>query len=174
MIVDNVDDGSMFFEERNFFGKTLSEYIPQSSKGSVLFTTRNRDLGVDITPDQDPIDVPLMSLEEARTLLGDKIRGESTEIEQLELLEELDYLPLAITQAAAFMAKRRNTVSQYIGLYQQSDSRKIQLLSHKFADSRREASPMESVVTTWVISFEYIRTENPRAADLLSLMSCLD
>jgi len=52
------------------------------------------------------INVPLMNLIEAGLLLGNKIGGEDTEDEQPQLLEQWDYLPLAITQAASFMAKR--------------------------------------------------------------------
>ena len=115
-----------------------------------------------------------MNLVEARLLLGDKIGGESTEDEQSQLLEQLDYLPLAITQAAAFMAKRHKTISQYLDHYRRSDSTRIRLLSHESIDHGRETRPLESVATTWIISFEQIRTENPRAADLLSLMSFLD
>jgi tetratricopeptide (TPR) repeat protein len=175
MVIDNVDEASVFFKEKNSFGKSLSEYVPQSSKGSILYTTRDRDVGVDLTPDdRDPIIVPSMNFEEARTLLGEKISCESTEAEQLELLEGLDYLPLAITQAAAFIAKRRQTMAQYLNLYRHSDPTRIRLLSHKFTDHGREARPMESVATTWMISFECIKKQSPRAADILSLMSFLD
>ena len=172
MIVDNVDDANLFLREKTYTGKTLLEYIPRWSNGSVLYTTRNRDIGWDLTG--HPINVPLMNLMEARLLLSDKIGGEGTEGEQSQLLEQLDYLPLAITQAAVFMAKRHKTISQYLDHYRRSDSIRIRLLSHEFTDYGRETRPLESVTTTWIISFEQIRTENPRAADLLSLMSFFD
>ena len=174
MIVDNVDDRNMFFETLTDAGKALREYIPQSSRGSILYTTRNRDIGMDLALDRAPITVPSMDAQEAQALLGQRIIAETSETEQLELLEELVYLPLAIVQAAAFMAKRRKSVAEYIKHYRGSESTRIRLLGQRFNYHGREARPLESVVTTWWISFNYIKTENPRAAELLSTMSFLD
>ena len=175
MIVDNVDDRNMFFETFTYAGKALREYIPQSSnKGSILYTTRNRDIGMDLALDRIPLTVPSMNAQEAMLLLGPKLRAESTETEQLELLGELVYLPLAISQATAFMEKRRKSVAEYIKLYRGSESTRIRLLGQRFNYHGREARPLESVVTTWWISFNYIKTENPRAAEILSMMSFLD
>ena len=174
MIVDNVDDRDMFFETLTDAGKALREYIPQSSRGSILYTTRNRDIGMDLALDRAPITVPSMDAQEAQALLGQRIIAETSETEQLELLEELVYLPLAIVQAAAFMAKRRKSVAEYIKHYRGSESTRIRLLGQRFNYHGREARPLESVVTTWWISFNYIKTENPRAAELLSIMSFLD
>ena len=102
MIVDNVDDRKMFFEDHSYRDKSLSEYIPQTTLGMLLYTTRNRDIAIDLDPYHDPIDVPSMNVHEARSLLGARVRAqrlESTEVDQIKLLEELVYLPLAITQA---------------------------------------------------------------------------
>ncbi|RSL53396.1 hypothetical protein CEP54_010424 [Fusarium duplospermum] len=44
----------------------------------------------------------------------------------IELLEVLEFIPLAITQASAFMAKRRKTVQPYLDLYQKSDITAVQ------------------------------------------------
>ena len=74
----------------------------------------------------------------------------------------------------AFMLKRRKNVSQYLESYRRNDSTRIQLLGQKTKYHGREARPLESVLTTWWISFESIKTENPRAAELLSIMSFLD
>ena len=174
MIVDNVDDRNMFFETLTDAGKALREYIPQSSRGSILYTTRNRDIGMDLALDRAPITVPSMDAQEAQALLGQRIIAETSETEQLELLEELVYLPLAIVQAAAFMAKRRKSVAEYIKHYRGGESTRIRLLGQRFNYHGREARPLESVVTTWWISFNYIKTESPRAAELLSMMSFLD
>ena len=174
MILDNVDDRNMFFETYTYAGKALREYVPQSSKGSIIYTTRNMDIGMDLALDRSPITVPSMNAHEGLTLLGQRIRAESAETEQLDLLEELVYLPLAISQAAAFMAKRRKSVAEYVKLYRDSESTRIRLLGQRFNYHGREARPLESVVTTWWVSFNYIKTENPRAAEILSMMSFMD
>ena len=174
MIVDNVDDRGVFFETYPHTGKALRDYIPQTSKGSILYTTRNRDIGMDLALDRVPVTVPSMDTQEALSLLGQKLRTESTETEQLELLGELVYLPLAISQAAAFMAKRRKSVAEYIKVYRSSESTRIRLLGQRFNYHGREARPLESVVTTWWVSFNHIKTENPRAAEILSVISFMD
>ena len=173
MIIDNVDDRG-FFEELTSTGKTLREYVPQSMNGTIIYTTRNRDIGVDLSLERDPIFVPSMELEEARDLLGKRIRAESTTAEQLELLDALVYLPLAISQAVAYMAKRNRSVAEYMKTYRKSESTRLGLLAQRFSSHGREARPLESVVTTWWISFNHIKSENPRAAELLSMMSFMD
>ena len=170
MIVDNVDDSQIFRNMRT--GKSPFEYIPQVANGSVLYTSRNRDVAVDLAG--DPITVPPMSGQEARMLLGDRTRGISTEAEQDALIAELDQLPLAITQAASYMNKRRKTIPQYLKLLQHGEPSRLKLLAHDFLGVGRETAPYNSVTMTWFISFQQIKSESPRAADLLSLMSFLD
>ncbi len=172
MIVDNVDEVQTFFKER-LFGKPIVEYIPQSAKGSVLYTSRNRDIGVDLTADRNPILIPSMEFEEAHQFLDEGLIRGSTIEERRELLEELDCLPLAITQAIAYMAKRRKSIRQYLGIFRQNDSTKIRLLKHQFSDYGKETRQMESLATTFMVSFDYIRAEHPDAAKLLSMMSFL-
>lgn len=125
MIVDNVDDRNMFFETFINAGKALKEYIAQSSKGSILYTTRDRDIGIDLALDRVTIAVPSMIVQEAQASPRQRIRAESTEAEQLRLLGELVYLPLAISQAVAFMAKRRKRVAENIELHRGSESTRI-------------------------------------------------
>ena len=174
MVVDNVDDHSMFFGNPNSVGNTLRDYIPQSSRGSLVFTTRNRDVGLDLLPRRDPIMIASMEIEEARAMLGERIRSKSTTGEQLQLIERLTSLPLAISQAAAFMVKRHKSISDYIKLYDESEGMRIKLLGQRFNHHGREARQLESVVVTWWISFNLIKSENPRSAQMLSLMCHLD
>jgi hypothetical protein len=114
MIIDNVDDDRVIFGKATS-GKCLLEYIPQSLQGFVIYTTRNRDIGVDLVG--DPIDVSVMDLAEAQTLLHKKLATSVTPMEEQEFLEEMGYLPIAVTQAASFMLKRRISISQYLTLF---------------------------------------------------------
>lgn len=173
MVVDNVDNASDFFEMQ-LLRKSMYEYVPQSSNGSVLYTTRNRDIAVDLASDQDPIDVGSLSTEEANQLLDKYVRDASTGDERLEFLQALNCIPLAITQAVAFMAKRRKSITQYLELFEKSDTAKARLLNYEFSDHGREARALDSVARTWMISFNLIKSNHPRAADLISLMSFLD
>ncbi|KAK4031908.1 hypothetical protein C8A01DRAFT_51165 [Parachaetomium inaequale] len=52
--------------------------------------------------------------------------------------------------------------------------RQVRLLAHDAGDLRRGRRASNSILTTWWISFERIRSERRSAADLLSLMSFFD
>ena len=83
-------------------------------------------------------------------------------------------MPLAINQAVAYMTKRRKSIRQYLEIFRQSDSHKVRLIKLEFSDNGSEARPRESLATTFIVSFEYLRTEYPDAADLLSIVSFFD
>jgi len=174
MVVDNIDDTEVFFKEPMSNQKTVSQCIPRTWKGSLLFTTRSRDIAIDLILPAQPIPVPVLTKSEGAELLRSRLPGNHSEEHIIELLEELEYIPLAITQAAAFMSKRRRTIPQYLDLYRKSDSARVRMLSYEFSDHGRQYNSMESVAKTWTISFESIRRGNPRSADLLSLMCYFD
>lgn len=174
IVVDNVDKEDTLFGQTNS-GKVLAEYIPQLLRARLLYTSRNRDVAVDILHDGgEPIEVGPMSPIEAHKLLSAKDKSDSTEEDISTLLQELEYIPLAITQAAAYMSKRHKSAGQYLSLFRGSESTKARLLAHEFVDHGREARCRESIAKTWMISFDHIREINLRAADVLSLMSCYD
>ena len=118
MVVDNVDDRTILFDqgEENETNKALIEYIPQTEKGCLIYTTRSRDVAVDLATENEPIKVTPLSFSDSVALLGAKVIRGSSQQEQEDLLDELGQLPLALSQAAAFMTKRGKTVADYIGL----------------------------------------------------------
>jgi tetratricopeptide (TPR) repeat protein len=174
MVVDNIDDAEVFFKEPMRNKRTLAQCIPRTGKGSILFTTRSRDIAVDLILPVQPIPVPVLTKSEGAELLRSRLPGDHSKEQIVELLEELECIPLAITQAAAFMSKRRKSIPQYLELYRKSDSARVRMLSYEFSDHGRQYNSMESVAKTWTISFESIRRGNPRSADLLSLMCYFD
>ncbi|KAL9579363.1 MAG: hypothetical protein Q9212_005152 [Teloschistes hypoglaucus] len=175
MIVDNVDDRTVFFEQDPDLttGRALVEYIPQAANGTVIYTTRSRDIGVDLLSGSEPIKVSPLSIDEGIFMLGDRLTGNVPRETQITLLEELAYLPLAISQAAAFMVKRRKTVTEYIRLLQ-DESTKSRVLDHRTLHHGREDRSSESVTSTWWITFQHLEQENPRSVELLMMMSLID
>ncbi|KAF6780635.1 Kinesin light chain 5, partial [Colletotrichum musicola] len=91
----------------------------------------------------------------------------------VRLVGKLEYIPLAINQAAAYINKRspRVTVQSYLSEFQRSEKKKGSLLRSDRGDLRRYDGLSNSVVVTWQVTFEQIKREKPRAANLLSLMS---
>ena len=92
-----------------------------------------------------------------------KLKGEDNEDEVLELLRNLDYMPLAISQAAAYIRQRapRVTVSKYLKDFHRSEKDRASLLNNVVRDRRRDGKASNSILATWQISFEYIRSDQP-------------
>jgi hypothetical protein len=73
MIIDNADDVSMFFgisvasaqRTATEYEQNLARFIPRSPKGSILFTTRNKQLGLRLTGSGELTYIPPMQPREA-------------------------------------------------------------------------------------------------------------
>ncbi|PQE10588.1 Tetratricopeptide-like helical protein [Rutstroemia sp. NJR-2017a BVV2] len=85
----------------------------------------------------------------------------------------LTYLPLAITQACAFINKTGITVAEYISLLQQSDTGAEVFCDH-FEDPTRDRELDSTIAKTWHISFDHIQSQDPLAAEYLSFMACIN
>ena len=102
-----------------------------------------------------------ISERDALALFRKKLGGEDNEDEVLELLRNLDYMPLAISQAVAYIRQRalQVTVSKYLKDNYRSEKDRASLLNNNVRDRRRDRKASNSVLTTWQISFEYIRSD---------------
>ena len=182
LILDNADDIDVFTSTLNkdsvHQSRPLSSYIPQPVTGSVLLTTRDRRAASWLSTGYlSAITVDMMTPEDAEQLLDTKIPdGLSSAPERADLVRELDYLPLAITQAAAYISARsiRMPVSKYLALYRYDKVSQSRLLDEDSGDLRRDPGVHNSVIRTWQISFDQIKRKWPTAAELLSLMAMLD
>ncbi|KAF5512206.1 Kinesin light chain 3 [Colletotrichum aenigma] len=117
--------------------------------------------------------VPTMEKEQALQLLQSKLGRNFNEATALRLLRTLECIPLAVSQAAAYIHRRspQVTVDSYLEEFHNSERRKDTLLRSDRGDIQRYEGVSNSVVVTWQVTFEQIKREQPRAADLLSLMS---
>ena len=187
MILDNVDDGSVFLGSNNAMPPNkqaidtqppLEIFLPQSQNGSILITSRNSTAASNLVDTFGKIvSVEPMQEEDSVDLLKTKIPAEKCSEGDLKALSQaLEGIPLAITQAAAYIRSRpRVTVSKYLNLLQESDTNLATLLdNNETKDLRRDHSIRHAVITTWQISFNQIQLIWPEAADLLALMSMFD
>jgi tetratricopeptide (TPR) repeat protein len=177
MIVDNADDSDMFYYNDNKDNKSvaLSEYLPFSTLGGILFTTRDREaatryagsnvINIDEMDDTESKELFQRSLQK-RQLIQDK---DST----TKLLKSLVNLPLAIMQAAAYLNAKGCTIAEYLGIYEENSDNVIKLLSKDFEDIRRYPDMKNPVATTWLISFQQIQVRDPLAADYMAFISCI-
>ncbi|MCJ1471355.1 hypothetical protein MMC07_010003, partial [Pseudocyphellaria aurata] len=184
MVLDNADDSTIFSRPHKGGATSdtgaavsLSTFIPDSPNGSILVTSRSRDAALMLTGRlRDIIKVEPMDKHHALLLFGKKLHNGFDKDDANELIHALDYIPLAITQATAYIKKGapRVTVAKYLDAFRQSDKNQANLLNRDIGDLRRDREAANSIITTLQISFEYIREKRPSAARLLSLMSFFD
>jgi hypothetical protein len=171
MVVDNADDPRVLSgtTDKNLMSAWLSECLPHSNRGTILFTTQSRKVARDLTP-SSVLQLNNMSKAEARQLLARRLTKQGLlddETAAIELLEKLTYLPLAIVQAAAFINNNDISVSGYISLFQHA-STETELFSERFEDPSRYREMDSTIAKTWHISFDQIQSQD-QLATFLSL-----
>ncbi|KIW22744.1 uncharacterized protein PV07_11010 [Cladophialophora immunda] len=181
LIIDNADDVDLWTSRTVSDGRSttpLMNYVPRSSSGAILLTTRNHQVAVRIA--QKNI-VPLQELNEndALTMMKDQlihpeILDENPSTTSL-LLEHLAFLPLAIVQVAAYLNENQiQDINAYLRLWDSTEEATVELLSEEFEDEYRDREARKPVAATWLISFEQVRKQNSLSADLLAFLACLD
>jgi tetratricopeptide (TPR) repeat protein len=181
MVLDSVDDFNIFFDEslrlehsliHDSQSISLAKYLPKSSNGTILVTSRNKDIAAKLTGGYNNIrEVNMMNASEGQKLLCSKLTVAPNQESAAELLYVLDYIPLVISQAAAHINRSKHmSLSQYVTELRANKSKET-LLRWESDDLRRDESASNSVVAAWQMSFDKIQQERPSAAELLSLLS---
>ena len=178
MVVDNVDDETLFSSSSrreltpnsnaSLEVHQLHRHLLQVSHGSILITSRNRVAARDITNGDDCIiSVDRLLEPDALSPLRKKLpKDKSSEEDAKELVSLLGYLPLAITQAAAYISNGfgRKTISLYLNLFRSDQVRYLKMAAN---DIRRDSDELDqdfsnSVLKTWFISFKHSKGRKPR------------
>ncbi|KAL4789393.1 putative kinesin light chain [Aspergillus venezuelensis] len=175
LIFDNADDMGMWIKGSST-AAPLKNIIPQGGNGRILFTSRNRKLAVDLAspnilsiPDADQT----TAKEIFKKLLIQKDLLQDDQVTNA-LLEQLAFLPLAISQAAAYINRNEISLARYISLLGEQEKSTIEMLSEEFEDDGRYAEIHNPVATTWLISFLQIQKVDKLASDYLSFMACVN
>ncbi|KAF8442501.1 P-loop containing nucleoside triphosphate hydrolase protein [Kalaharituber pfeilii] len=165
LVFDNLDDLESF---------DINDYIPPCDFGTVIITSRRRGS----TQGRRGLEVHQMQHNEAEKLLLtsarldlERLTPEKCKLEEAAaaaaIVQNLGYLPLAIAQAGAYINIQQCLFSHYFSEYKANVNR---LLSRKW----RAGKDNRSVFATWELSFNAIKKQNPKAAELLSLCAFLD
>ncbi|OAL56942.1 kinesin light chain 1 [Pyrenochaeta sp. DS3sAY3a] len=176
MIIDNADDSSVLLSPINGTPHVrLIDYLPLSNKGVILFTTRSRNSAEDLAP-RSVLELEDLSKEEALQLLVSCVETQALLCDERSvngLLKLLEYLPLAIVQASAFIRKNNISASEYVSLMERADE-EMKLFSEHFEDRSRYHELDNTIAKTWHVSFDQICKQDPLAAEYLSFMACID
>ena len=170
IVYDNADDVDLFYSEQ---GNRFAKYFPRSDHGSILMTTRNRQVGFKFASAKNIIALEPLSESESCALITAKLGEDDSEhTDRLELATALGGIPLALVQATAFIQENEcTTITRYLEIYNSSDMDKTQLLSQDFEDDIRDPESKNPIAQTWAVTFEHLRLHEPSAAATLCLMS---
>jgi tetratricopeptide (TPR) repeat protein len=169
LVLDNADDIDLLYNANR-----MADYFPRSSNGTILLTTRNKKVGTKFAATHGLLEVPAFTEVESVHLLKAKISDNTHEGDCIMLAKTLQNIPLALVQAAALLSTEGISISKYLNLYDESNSSKIQLLSEGFEDDLRDEDSKNPIAATFATSFEQIKKSDPRAANILSIMSMFD
>ncbi|MCK5308184.1 MAG: TIR domain-containing protein, partial [Zetaproteobacteria bacterium] len=133
------------------------EYLPRTSLGHVIITSRNPNW----RGTANPLPVQVMEPSEAVDFLN-KRTGQTDKTGAALLAETLDYLPLALEQAGAYIEQSTISYDEYLELFRE--------YQHELLN---EGTPSpdypDTVATTWNISFQQVQEASPEGANLLNL-----
>ena len=158
LILDNADDPGV-----------LEPFLPTNHEGHILITSRAQDFQyLDIL---DPVELGELPIEDATAFLlrrcGREGADEAERGAARELAGELDGLPLALEQAAAYIVATRATFQRYLESYRTGGLARLK--------KRRPALGRypNSVATTWTANFAAVQADSEAAVDVLWLSAFL-
>ncbi|RYP56688.1 hypothetical protein DL769_009878 [Monosporascus sp. CRB-8-3] len=135
----------------------------------------NLQAGVWLTRGRRPIEVRGMDENESHQLLGAKLKEIDFDSGDMSRLSSrLEYLPLALVQAATYIQRTNVSVNEYLQLLDRSYPDVIDLLGEEFSTIWQDVDAPRAITDTWILSFEQIQRQNALAGELLSLMSFFD
>lgn len=163
LIFDNADDLTI-----------LSDFLPTSSEGHILLTTREQVTGniagrVSVEK-MSPEEGALFLLRRAKLIGSDASLDTTSYADWMRakaINDVMDGLPLALDQAGAYIEETDCGLAGYLKRF---ETRRARLLSLRGASAQGHCEP---VATTWSLSFEKVQKAYPSAANLLRLCAFL-
>ncbi|KAF1828129.1 hypothetical protein BDW02DRAFT_635370, partial [Decorospora gaudefroyi] len=146
LVLDNVDDARFLLDRpaastnANTAPKPLREYLPHCQRGSILVTTRNKEAALKLVNQRDVVNVNPMDEAQALALFEKKLGAQGDSGDVAELAAALEYMPLAIVQAAAYISQRapRYPVTKYLEEFRKSERKRSSLLGYDSGQLHRD------------------------------------
>jgi tetratricopeptide (TPR) repeat protein len=152
----------------------IRDFLPTGGKGHIIITTRSQATGTLAQPlevtELEPDDAALLLLHRARILPLEASLVDASDTDQADaraIASLSDGLPLAIDQAGAYIETLKCSLSDYKERYQQE---RTTLLNDR---GRFPTVHLESVTTTFSLSFRNVQKTDQAAADLLRFFAFL-
>lgn len=152
LVFDNAQDG-----------RSIERWVPRRGNGSVLITSRSADFGdVDVLIDVDTFP-PSVAEQFLRRRVGQRNPAAADE-PLAPILERLDGLPLALEQAAAWVAQVPNRrFASFAELFDDASG-------DPFSDGSRPVGYDHTATTTWRVSLAAAAERAPFAERVMALL----
>lgn len=186
VILDNVDNADVLLgspstpeqsgSSHNYCLQRRIDYFPFCSQGTTLITSRSKGIATQLAERRNIVGLQPMAEDLAQALLSKKLEEPQQSEDLIRLATSLDFMPLAMVQAAAYINHRAPlcSIQDYIRRLEANDPSSTRLLGRDEGDLRRDRDASNSIIRTWQVSFDHISSLRQSAADLLSLMSFFD
>jgi tetratricopeptide (TPR) repeat protein len=139
---------------------SIEPYLPRSSTGHILITSRYPDWGEIAAP----LQVAVLPNNEAIALLL-KRTGQTDRLAAEQIVNLVGALPLALAQAGSYIAETSCSLADYVLLFR---AHQAELLAQGWS-----MQYSATVTTTWSLALTQVRQQTPVAADVLSLCKFL-
>jgi tetratricopeptide (TPR) repeat protein len=160
LVLDNADDPAM-----------VKSFLPQGSTGHLLLTSRAysfQKIGL-----VSPREVNVLSPDEAREFLLRRTgKGPTEKFEADALAKEVGYLPLALEQAAAYIAETGASFKNYLAGFKTQRLKVLEKQGPVLGNDEKEQQK-RTVTTTWAVNFADVERNSPASAELLRLSAFL-
>ncbi|KAG9093064.1 hypothetical protein FRC06_011684, partial [Ceratobasidium sp. 370] len=163
LVFDGADDPAL----------RLTEFFPGSPRCNILITSRHRDLVLLARGPRSDHHISGMSPEESQELLLKTARVQYEELHDTDreaaaaLVQDFDYLPLAMVHAGAYIWKSALSIAQFRDLYL---SQKRTILEEYGKMPIKIDGYEHTVHTTWMMSYERLSDSAKRLLWLFSLL----
>jgi len=176
MVIDNADTYGDFFGDSNggVDGAIRDALpLPRPASAMILYTSRHARIGAELT-EHHRLQINNLSPEDSKSLLRTKLLNRISDESAVALLQALEYLPMSIAHAAAYLNFTKCPIQEYLRRVEH-DADFLELLDSQHVNvGRRHAKAPLSVVKVLLTTLELLTLHNERAANLLYLMVCLD
>ncbi|KAH7255298.1 uncharacterized protein BKA55DRAFT_725539 [Fusarium redolens] len=177
LVIDNAEDLSLFgvgSTQRNT--SKIMNCIPRGPNGTVLWISRDEAIVGSLVGIRRGITVSKMTPEESKALLESNMPqsiGDGELDDAILLLKELQFLPLAISQAGAYIRRTETSISQYFTDLKEEQTRWSILKEPEF-DRYRLHNSSNSILETWDPSIHRIHQVNELAYIILHILTYVD
>ncbi|KAM7196855.1 CDC6, Cdc6-related protein, partial [Rhypophila sp. PSN 637] len=177
LIYDDADDASLGASKQPSQPvTTLLDFIPQSDHGCIIFTTASSNTAEMLAP-ENTMQLGKLAAETAVQILCSHLTNYSVTNEEQEakhLLGELLCLPLAITQAAAYIKHKKISIRRYLELLSEQNEKPMKPSDKQCGQQLQYQITDNPVALTSLISLAQVSRHDTTAANCLFFMACID